>query len=71
MLVELWKHQTHQLSQVLQVPVDVVVRWRANKYCALHEPNETPEGFRFVLQFTQNWSQKIAHALRVAELRKV
>jgi hypothetical protein len=69
-LVELRDHQSYQFPQVLQVLVDIVVGGRANEDITLHKTDKAPESFGLVLQFTEDGSQKITHALCVAVLRE-
>lgn len=66
MLVKLWNHQSHQFPQILQILIDVVVSWRTNENCSLHETNKAPESLRFVLQLAKDGRQEITHALSVA-----
>lgn len=66
MLVELRNHQSHQFPQVLQILIDVIVGWRANENCALHEANKAPESLRFIFQLAKDGRQEITHALSVA-----
>lgn len=40
-----------------QIPVDVVVSWRADENSSLHKSHEAPEGLRFVFYLAQNGSQ--------------
>lgn len=56
MLVELGHHQSHQLSQELQIFINIVVSGCTYKDSTLHESNKAPECFRFVLQLAQDGS---------------
>lgn len=68
--IKLRNHHSNQFSQILQVLIDVVVGWRANKDVTLHETDKAPESFRLVLQFTKDGGQEITHALSVAGRKK-
>ena len=70
MFIKLRNHQSNQFPQILQVFIDVIVGWRANKDVTLHETDKAPESFRFVLQFTKDGGQEITHALSVAGTKK-
>lgn len=69
MFVELRDHHSNQLAQILQVPVDIVVGWRAHKDGSLHEANEAPEGLRLVLQLAEDGRQEITHTLGITNER--
>lgn len=51
-----------------QLPLHVFIPWRADEDSLLHETNEAPEGVAFILDFGEQWSHQVRHALAVAHV---